>query len=160
MSKPSKIDIVYFSWTGNTKKVAELISSELKNETDFEVKLVEIKSKDYPYIIWLLLSFIPNFGVNINQVEINSGTIILCMPKWTLNCPPITSFLKQTELRNKTVYLVITYGGFDEKRYAKSYANKIKRLGGIVKDVLFVKRNRIKKDEEKIIGWVKNTFNY
>lgn len=157
------IDIVYFSWTGNTKKVAKLIFNELKR--DFKVNLIEIKSKNYPYIIWLLLSFIPNIGVKINSVKVNSKVIVICMPKWTFNCPPITSFLKQVNLENKVIYLVITYGGFDEKRYARYYANKIKRKKGIVKDILLIKRSKIdeeqiKKFTEKIANEVKSTATF
>jgi hypothetical protein len=43
------------------------------------------------------------------------------------------------------VYLVITYGGFDEKRYAEAYQKKIKKLCKEVKGVLLVKRSEIKK---------------
>ncbi|RLI75289.1 hypothetical protein DRO97_03680 [Archaeoglobales archaeon] len=153
-----KIDLIFFSWTGNTKKVAEIIFNELLR-LGFEINFVEIKpERDYPYLIWLFLSFIPNLGVKINQIRVDSDIFILCMPKWTFNCPPITSFLKQADLCNKTVYLVITYGGFDEKRYAKSYVDKIKKLGGIVKDVLLVKRSRIENDRERIVEWVKSIF--
>ncbi|RLI78700.1 hypothetical protein DRP05_06410 [Archaeoglobales archaeon] len=150
---PNKIDLVYFSWRGNTKKVVEAIFEELKES---KVNLVEIKPKrNYPYIIWLLLSFIPNLGVEIDRIELTSNTIILSMPKWTFNCPPITSFLKQVELQGKTVYLVITYGGFDEKRYAKYYANKIKRLGGSVEGILLIRRSEVERSKERIVEFVK-----
>lgn len=156
MFKLETVDIVYFSWTGNTKKVAEIIFSELKSIKINFINFVEIKpKKNHTYLIWLLLSFIPNLGVKINQIKLVSDTIILCMPKWTFNCPPITSFLKQTELSGKTVYLVITYGGFDEKRYAGYYADKIKGLGGNVKDILLVKRSKIEQEKEKIAEFVR-----
>ena len=148
-----KIDLVYFSRTGNTRRVAELIFDELKRR--FSVNLIEIKTRDYLYIIWLFLSFIPNLGVKIDRVDVNSRTIVLCMPKWTFNCPPVTSFLNQVDLRNKNIHLVITYGGFDEKRYAKYYADKIKRLGAIVKDVLLVKRSKIHESRGLIAEFVR-----
>jgi putative NADPH-quinone reductase len=78
------------------------------------------------------------------------------MPKWTYNCPPIASFLKKTNLNGKILYLIITYGGFDEKRYAESYKNKISKVCEDVKDVLLVKRDKIEDDEEKVRGWAKN----
>jgi hypothetical protein len=59
-----KVDIVFFSRTGNTRKVVEEIFQSLVKNSD--VNLIEIKAKtNYPYFIWLLLSFLPNFGVKI-----------------------------------------------------------------------------------------------
>jgi len=49
---------------------------------------------------------------------------------------------------------VITYGGFDEKRYAASYTKKIGRLCREVKDVLLVKRSKIlSSDEHTVRQW-------
>jgi len=151
-----KVDIVYFSWTGNTKKVADIIFQELLKHV--RVNVIEIKPKrNYPYLIWLLLSFLPNVGVAINAGAITSNTVFICMPKWTVNCPPITTFLRKSGLAGKTLYLVITYGGFDEQRYAKSYKNKIGKLCKDVKDVLLVKRSKIiSGDEREIRKWAKN----
>lgn len=153
-----KVDIVYFSWTGNTKKAAEIISHELSKQG--EVNLIEIKPKrNYSYLIWLLLSFLPNLGVKIECGEITSQLIFLCMPKWTVNCPPITTFLKSVNLKRKIIYLVITYGGFDEKRYAVSYENKVSKLCEGVKEVLLIKREKIKEgDIIEIREWVKKVI--
>ena len=149
------VDIAYFSWTGNTKKVVEIISQELSKYV--KVNVIEIKPKrNYPYLIWLFLSFIPNLAVAIECEEVNSNIIFICMPKWTFNCPPIASFLKKANLNGKILYLIITYGGFDEKRYAESYKNKISKVCKDVKDVLLVKKDKIEDDKEKVRGWVKN----
>lgn len=151
------VDIVYFSWTGNTKKVVEIIFQELSGSADINV--IEIKPKrNYPYLIWLFLSFIPGVGTAIQYEDLNSHVLVLCMPKWTVNCPPITSFLRKANLKDKIVALVITYGGFDEVRYTESYKNKIKKLCKEVKGVLLVKRNRIALDKGKIREWVKNVL--
>ena len=144
------VDLIYFSWTGNTRKVFEFLQDELERR-GFVTNLKEIKPKrDYPYAFWLIFSFIPNLAVEINSVEISSKVIFLGMPKWTFNCPPITAFLKKADLRGKTVFLVITYGGFDEKRYAKSMAEKIKKSGFVPK-ILLIKRKKIESNEYKAI---------
>jgi hypothetical protein len=59
--------------------------------------------------------------------------------------PPVTSFLKQVDLADKKVSLVITFGGFDEKRYAEAYKKKVTEAGAEVKEVLLLKRRDIKK---------------
>jgi len=149
------VDIAYFSWTGNTKKVVEIISQELSKYV--EVNVIEIKPKrNYPYLIWLFLSFIPNLTVAIECGEVNSPIVFICMPKWTYNCPPIASFLKKANLNGKILYLIITYRGFNEQRYAESYKNKIRKVCEDVKDILLIKRDKIEDAEEKVRGWAKN----
>jgi len=155
--KTVKVDIVFFSRTGNTRVVVKTILQALEQRLD--VKLIEIKSKtNYPYFIWLLLSSLPDVGVKImgNDVIVTSDLVFICFPKWTINCPPVTAFLRQVDLTGKKVYLVITYGGFDEERYAEYYKKKIKKLGGDVKGVLLVKRSKLKKgDLSETTGWIK-----
>jgi hypothetical protein len=147
-----KADIVFFSRTGNTKVVAEEISRLLSK--DVEVNLIEIKSKkNYFYFIWLFLSFLPHCGVRIMCAEVTSDLVFICLPKWTINCPPITAFLRQADLTEKIVYLVVTYGGFAEKRYVEYYKKKIKKLCKEVKGVLLVKRSEILKGN---LGEIKN----
>jgi flavodoxin len=146
-----RFDLVYFSWTGKTREVFDCLYGELKKR-GFSVSLREIVPKrDYPYAIWLLLSFIPNFSVEISPVEISSKVVFLGMPKWSLNCPPITAFMKKAELKGRSFFLVITYGGFDEERYARSMARRIESWGGEVKGVLLVKRRDIESKEYKRI---------
>ena len=151
-----KADIVFFSRTGNTRVVVEEIFQALVKSSN--VNFIEIKAKtNYPYFIWLLLSFLPNFGVKIvcNDVTVTSDLVFICFPKWTINCPPVTAFLRQVNLTDKMVYLVITYGGFDEKRYAEAYKEKIKKLCKEVKGVLLVKRSEIKKGNlGEIRNWI------
>ena len=151
-----KVDIVFFSRTGNTRVVVEEIFQALVKSSN--VNFIEIKAKtNYPYFIWLLLSFLPNFGVKIvcNDVTVTSDLVFICFPKWTINCPPVTAFLRQVNLTDKMVYLVITYGGFDEKRYAEAYKEKIKKLCKEVKGVLLVKRSEIKKGNlGEIRNWI------
>lgn len=151
-----KVDIVFFSRTGNTRVVVEEIFQALVKSSN--VNFIEIKAKtNYPYFIWLLLSFLPNFGVKIvcNDVTVTSDLVFICFPKWTINCPPVTAFLRQVNLSEKMVYLVITYGGFDEKRYAEAYKEKIKKLCKEVKGVLLVKRSEIKKGNlGEIRNWI------
>ncbi len=91
-----------------------------------------------------------------------SDLIFLGMPKWTLNCPPVTEFLKKTEMRRRKVVLVITYGGFDEKRYAKDIAAKIYRKGGMVEGTILLRRKEVQSGEFKIFlrEWMDNFLDF
>jgi flavodoxin len=149
-----RIDVCYFSWRGTSKKVAEQIVRSLSN---YQVRLIEIKPlRDYPYIIWLILSFIPGLDVKSTFDEPKSRVIFLCLPKWTFNCLPITYFLKKVDLSGKIIFLAITYGGFDEKRYAASLARKIERRGGKVRNVLLVKRRNLEKHPGDVLEIISN----
>jgi len=149
-----RIDVCYFSWRGATKKVAEQIARSLE---DYQVQVIEIKPlRHHPYITWLILSFIPGFGVKSTFNEPESDVVFLCLPKWTFNCPPVTYFLKKVNLAGKTVFLAITYGGFDEKRYAASLKKRIRRMGARAGDVILVKRRHLEENPEKVMEEVSN----
>jgi hypothetical protein len=152
-------DIVFFSRTGTTRIAAEILAKCLKKSGD--VNLFEIKTKrKHSYFFWLFLSFIPYAGVKIRlERVVSSGVVFICFPKWTLNCPPVTSFLRQVDLSEKIVYLIITYGGFDEKRYAEAYKEKVKKVCKEVKDVLLVKKSEIQEMNFDIIThWLGEVF--
>jgi flavodoxin len=141
------IDLVYFSWTGTTKRVFEFISSWLTRR-GYQVSLKEIKPlRNHSYYFWLLLSFIPSFSVKIEPLVVEADVVFLGTPKWTLNCPPFTSFLRDAELSDKKVFLVLVYGGFDEKRYARVLSSKIQRKGGRVIETILVKRKKVENNE-------------
>ena len=109
------MDIYYFSYTGISKEIAEWLGKK------FKIKPKEIKTYRFPYFIWLVLSFIPYLSLKALFEPPSNETIILCFPKWTFNCPPITYFLKK--IHCKRLILVISYKGWGEKSYAKLYKN-------------------------------------
>ncbi|AGK61728.1 Flavodoxin [Archaeoglobus sulfaticallidus PM70-1] len=138
-----KIDLIYFSWSGRTAKVFSYIEKFLKDR-GYDVSKKEIKPlKGRSYAFWLILSFIPNLGVEIEDVRINSDIIFLGSPKWTLNCPPVTEFIKKYDLSGKEIFIVLTYGGFDEERYLESLKQKIMEKGAAVRDTILLKRKII-----------------
>lgn len=151
----SDIDIAYFSWTGNTKSVVDVIVKELS--PPYNPRILPIQPKrNYPYFLWLISSFIPALGVSITCAPVTAPTVILAIPKWTVNCAPITTFLRKGYVRGKKVFLVITYGGFDQDRYAESYRNKVSLASAGVKDVLLVKRRNIQEGNfENVKAWTK-----
>jgi hypothetical protein len=110
----SGVDVYYFTYTGCSRKIAEVIA-------EHGGALKEIKAPHLPYPVWLILSLIPNLEVKCSFEEPQSNVVFLCFPKWTLNCPPITYFLNKADLSDKTLCMVICYGGFDGERYAEYY---------------------------------------
>ncbi|KUJ94715.1 MAG: hypothetical protein XD40_0036 [Archaeoglobus fulgidus] len=137
------MNLYFFTFTGNSRKIAEMVADELA------VELREIKSLRLPYIAWLLLSFVPCMAVKIDVQPPTGKEIILCFPKWTFNCPPVTAFLKKFA-KGREIRMIICYGGFDERRYAEFYKSFALKCGAKKADYLLVKRRELRENTEKV----------
>jgi hypothetical protein len=136
--------VVFFSYTGNTRKVAIKIAKCL--EATHIVDLEEIKStRLHRYYIWLLLSFLPGLGTPIHPIRSDlSHYDIICLglPKWSLSCPPVNRYIQGAKFLEKPCLGVfITYGGFDEKRFLNSIVRALKNKGAHVSEKLWLKRH-------------------
>ena len=144
-----KVLIAYFSWTGMTEKVADRIAKNLSKQ-EVEVRRM-MPSKQRGYLAWLTLSLFPGSRVKIQQLDCDlSGFDLVMMgsPKWTLSCPPFNEFLGRlrNQLGKKVVYFM-TYGGFDQERFARRAVSRLNALGCQVVDVLLVKRRLVETGE-------------
>jgi len=138
--------VAYFSHTGNTRRVAEVLAERL--QWSFEVETVEIvPTRKRTYLHWLAYSFLPDSEVDIENPETElSGydAVLLGFPKWTFSCPPLNRFIRK--LRAVAVpkfFLFMTSGGFDEMRFLRSLTRKLARNGCNVVDSFTVKRKQI-----------------
>lgn len=110
-----KILIVYYSYSGNTRKLAQMIKERTGGDL-WEIKLVdpypetyeeiserakrEQKEENYP----LLLGEAPDLE--------NYDTVIIGTPNWWGSLAwPVYSFLQKYDLFGKTVLLFSTHGG-------------------------------------------------
>jgi hypothetical protein len=98
---------------------------------------------------------LPRISVKIKPVKVKSQNLFLCMPKWTFNCPPVTEFIKKSDLNGVNVFLAITFGGFDEKRYASAVKKQLEDRGARVVSTLLVKRREIDDAEDTVRRWVR-----
>lgn len=131
-------EVLFFSYTGKSKQVAEAVAERLG------LKAREITPEfSLPYPAWLLLSFIPNLSVPVKEVEVRSDRIILCFPKWTFNCPPVTALIKSGILRGRRVFLIVVYGGWRGEQYLNSYAKILEKFGARVEGARLIKRSEI-----------------
>ncbi len=147
-AKTKQVNIYFFTFTGNSRKIAEIVAEE------FSAEVREIKGPKLPYVAWLLLSFFPYLGVKIDAQPPTDDEIILCFPKWTFNCPPVTAFLKK-HAEGRKIRMIISYGGFDERRYAEFYKKFALRCGARGVDWLLVKRRELKESTEKVRNEIK-----
>ncbi|RKX61487.1 MAG: hypothetical protein DRP29_00170 [Thermodesulfobacteriota bacterium] len=139
------MEIYYFSYTGTSKKIAEILAKKLK------VKLKEIKTFKFPYFIWLFLSFFPYFPIKSQFEPLSSDTIILCFPKWTFNCPPVTYFLRK--IKCQKIYMIISYKGWGEKKYIEYYKKLGSKSAKEIK-IFIIKRKNFLANSIKIIDYI------
>lgn len=136
-------EVYYYTFTGNSKMIAERIASK------FSLKINRIEAPKLPYFAWLALSFTP-IEIKSKFKIVEEENIVLCFPKWTFNCPPVTYFIRR--LKAEKLALIISYGGFDEIRYAEFYkALAMKNVE--VCDYFLIKRNRF---DERVFDWLTN----
>ncbi len=116
--------IVYFSFDGNTKLIAQKIAETINAD------IIELKtSKKYPTegflkyfwggksVIFGEKPKLTNNSIDLNQYE----TILIGTPVWAGSyTPPIKSFIRQYKIQDKRIALFASHGGNGaEKCFAK-----------------------------------------
>ena len=113
--------IVYYSYTGNTKKIANAI----KNNLNCDILEVTPKipfSNDYDEVVAKYQNnSIKDKSIEINDIGIDLkeyDKIIIGSPVWWYTiCPVITSFLKKYDLSGKKIYPFATNAGWLGKTF-------------------------------------------
>lgn len=134
--------IAYYSRTGTTERVAADLADCVPDARVLEIE--PRNERSYPN--WLLRSFVPESTVPIAPVPTDlsaARALFLGTPKWTLSCPPVSAFLDQLAAHDVPAGLFVTYGGFDERRYAKRMSGRLADSGATVAARLLVKRDRV-----------------
>lgn len=108
--------VIYYSYTGNTKRIANYIKEKLSCDI-LELTPSIPFSKDYDEVVAEYQNnSIDNKEVAINDININLDKydeIIIGTPVWWYTmCPVITTFLKQYNLSNKKVFIYATNAGW------------------------------------------------
>lgn len=139
--------VVFYSRTGTTHDVAHDVADRLaaRHGPDPAVHRIEpTRRRSYPN--WLGRSFVPGSRVPIEPIETDvrdREAFFLGTPKWTLSCPPVTEYLRQLDACDVPTGLFVTYGGFDERRYARTVTDRLWEAGADVEARMLVKRDRV-----------------
>lgn len=113
--------IVYYSYTGNTKKIA----NEIKNRLNYDILELMPKipfSDNYDEVVAEYQNnSIEDKSIEINDIRIDLkeyDKIIIGSPVWWYTiCPVITSFLKKYDLSGKKIYPFATNAGWLGKTF-------------------------------------------
>lgn len=148
--------VVYYSYSGNTKKVVDMIK-EKKNFDVLKIKPVNDYSDDYQKVVDDEEAKMDmNEIIEIKDVNVNLDyydRILLGTGVWWYKITPaIRSFLNKYDLKDKVIVPFITNGGWlgealdDVKRYAKE---------STIKDAITIKFNgNTMEDTNKVKSWI------
>lgn len=134
--------VVFYSRTGTTERVARELADRLADPVVHRIR----PETERPYWRWLARSFVPGSSVPIEALPTDlreASALYLGTPKWTLSCPPTTAFLNALDATGVPTGLFLTFGGFDERRYARHYADRLASAGADVRAILYAKRDRV-----------------
>lgn len=107
--------VVYFSYSGNTEKIANLIAQEIDADT-FEIVPVHAYPSDYDECVDLASdeksqNARPQFEGSVSNMD-TYDTIYLGYPCWWGTAPMITfTFLESYDMSGKTIIPFTTHGG-------------------------------------------------
>lgn len=151
--------ILYYSYTGNTKSIADMIQSKIGGDTE-RIDTVIPYSGDYNSVVdqghkEVNQGYMPEIkplSVNLDDYD----TIVLGMPVWWYTfAPAMKTFLTNNSLSGKTIYPFATNGGwightFDDIKSLCTGAN-VKKGINIEFDT-----DRLRTSVSEIENWIKN----
>ena len=125
-SSPSKILVVYYSWSGNTRAVAQQIQS-LTEADIFEIKPVKLYPEDYNECVKQARKEIddgykPEITGTVENLSQYDVVFIGSPNWWSTIAPPVATFLTNSDLSGKTVIPFCTHGGGRQANLFKDIA--------------------------------------
>jgi len=151
--------VVYYSLTGKTKLVAQVITEAL-NATLVEIK--ETKPRKLWPFVYLTGGFaaITNRGSKINPVDVDlkqHERIFIGSPIWgSRPAPAINSFIYQTDFEGRSIIPFFTMGGDNSEGALANIKAKIERSQGKVAGCFAITSSRL--SDEEIIARAKEAI--
>lgn len=109
-----KVLVAYFSWSGNTKSVAEKIHSQVGGDI-FRIEPVTPYPSDYNETAYGIAKEQKDKGIHppIKNTDVSSYDVIFVgTPAWWYTmAPPVMTFLEQNNFEGKTIIPFVTHGG-------------------------------------------------
>jgi len=145
----ARILVAYYSYTGNTKRIAQALAERLRNSCDVEIMEI-VPTRRRCYLHWLAYSFVADSEVEIENPEVELSqydVVLLGFPKWTISCPPLNRFIRRLgSLDKPRFFLFMTCGGFDEQRFLDSLTRKLTKIGCNIAGSLTIERKQIQRE--------------
>ncbi len=154
-----KILVAYFSWSGNTKSIAEKIQTQTGGDI-FEITPVTPYPSDYNETAYGIAKEQKEKGIHppINNTDISSYDVIFVgTPAWWYTmAPPVMTFLAENNFEGKTVIPFVTHGGGGGYTIDKDMAELAKGAKVLAPLVVYGKGGA--NVDKEIAGWIKKLF--
>ena len=153
--KPEKTLIVYYSWGGNTKAVAQEIAKQTSG-TLFELKPRKAYPVEYRKCTQVAKKDIAD-GVKaalVSMPDVKKYDVIFAgSPNWWgTMAPPVKTFLADAKLSGKTVIPFFTHGGGGMQRCETDVKKLLKKA--TVLPALTIPGSRAENSEKEISAWL------
>ena len=151
--------VVYYSLTGKTKLVSQVIAEAL-NATLLEI--TETKPRKLGPFVYLTGGFaaIMNWGSKINPVDVDlkqHETIFIFSPIWAYRpAPAINSFIYKANFEGRSIIPFFTMGGTNAEKALANITAKIERSQGKVVGSFAITSDRV--SDEEIIARAKEAI--
>lgn len=156
VKKADKTLVVYYSYTDDTRRLANMIHKKVGGDI-FEIQPLVLYPSDYDVAFAqgrkeVEACFKPQLKNKLEDIT-EYGTIYIGSPIWfgTI-APPVASFLFEQSLAGKTIIPFFTYDG-----YGVGESNEeIARLSpnAEIAEGFAIKRTEVGKSQEKLIQWL------
>lgn len=153
----SKQIVVFYSWSGNTRRIAELIAAqtgadllELEPQTPYPSNYRAVVEQGKDEVQRGYRPALKPYDCNLTEYD----TVYIGTPIWCgTMAPPLASFLSENSFEGKTVLPFCTHGGG-----GKGYLDQdVKKLcaGACIADICAVYQDGGHSAEKEISAWVK-----
>ena len=166
---PDKILIVYLSRTNNTKAIAEIIQRNVGGKL-VAIELEKPYPENYEVTVQQVVKenetgYLPPLKTKIDSIQ-NYDVVFVGFPTWGMKLPPpMKSFLKQYDLKDKTIIPFNTNAGYGvgtgfqtvkELCPGSKVLGGFEIKGGIERDGVYfvIKDEKAKEAETKVKSWL------
>lgn len=160
-SEKPKVLIAYFSWSGNTKQIAEQIKKVTGGDL-FEIEAVKPYSSNYNTCVDEAKkekenNARPAIKGKVNNID-DYDYIFIGYPNWWGTMPmPVFTFLESYDLKGKTLLPFYTHGGGGVQQCYKDFVKQT--TGSNVKEGFIANGSSVGRAKPHVEKWIKDQTN-
>lgn len=148
-----KVAIIYYSFTGNTRKIAERLKEKLATHFEVDIIPLEVVREEKRFLHQAKQAFLKQKVILKDTNFDLSSYSLICMgsPVWAFQpAPAVRTFLKKTfGLAGKKAIIFLTFGsGLGVNRCIKTLIKILARKGALVIKTFTYPQAKIEDNEE------------
>jgi flavodoxin len=157
VSGKRRILVAYFSWSGNTREIANQIHKIVGGDL-FEIVTVNRYPSDYDETVRqarkeLETSCRPQLASEVEDIE-SYDLVFIGYPNWCYTIPaPVASFLSKCDSTEKTIAPFCTHGGDRLGESVEDIAKLCQR--SLVLEGLAVRGSEVRNAQSKVSEWLR-----